>query len=406
MISVFHPTGIIKGTVMLPSSKSISNRALIIKAISGNDFSITDLSDSADTLTLLKLISFTGDEFNCGEGGTTFRFLLALKALKGEECTITGSERMQQRPIKPLVDALISLGADIQYLNKEGFPPLKLNATSLKGNEIIVDASVSSQFISAMMMIAPSMPNGLRIHLLGEIVSQSYILLTKQIMEYFSVVVAMTENTIYIQPSKYLKRDITIEKDWSAASYWFEVAALSNETDLLLEGLSLDSMQGDNVIVDLMKEFGVVVKQEATGLRIIKSGKSVIPAHFEFNFINHPDLVQTMAFLCATKGIHGKFDGIQTLKIKETDRVAALKSLLVNFGCDLIETGNSFSLLSNPSANNEVDLLPVFNDHRMAMSLAPLSLNYGKLFIDDHEVVNKSYPGFWDQLRNVGFEVA
>ncbi len=405
MISVFHPTGIIKGTVKLPSSKSISNRALIIKAISGHDFSIKDLSDSTDTETLLNLLSQKRNEYDCREGGTTFRFLLALKVLQGAECILTGSERMQQRPVKPLVDALNGLGADIHYLENDGFPPLKINAATLKGNEITIDASVSSQFISAIMMIAPSLPQGLTIHLSGEIVSHSYILLTKQIMEYFGIAISFTDNTIYIAHCQYINRDIIVEKDWSAASYWFEMAALSKETDLLLNGLSLDSMQGDCLVVDLTNEFGITVKQEIGGLRIIKSDKAATPNHFEFDFINHPDLAQTMAFLCAAKGVNGKFEGIQSLKIKETDRVVALKFVLAKFGYDLIESGNSFSLKKNNQSFNEKGALPVFNDHRMAMGLAPLSLTFGKLIIKDPDVVNKSYPGFWDQLRNVGFEV-
>ena len=405
MVSVFHPTGIVNGAVLLPSSKSISNRVLIIEAISGLDFLINDLSDSSDTQTLFNLLSIKNNQYDCGEGGTTFRFLLAYLAMKGEGCIITGSDRMQQRPVKPLVEALNSLGADIQYLRNDGFPPLKINPASLSGNEVTIDASVSSQFISALMMIAPSLPEGLKINLRGEIVSQSYILLTKQIMEYFGVSVTASADTICIPHEQYIKRDIIIEKDWSAASYWFEIAALSKETDLLLEGLKLESMQGDRIIVDLMKDFAVEVKQESNGIRIAKNINTVIPKNFEFNFINHPDLVLTMAFLCAAKKIDGKFDGIQTLKIKETDRVEALNKIVEKFESNLTAIGNTFALTSGNSHHTVIGELQVFNDHRMAMSIAPLSLVVGKLFIEDPDVVNKSYPGFWDQLMNVGFKV-
>ena len=405
MISVSHPTGILKGTVQLPSSKSISNRALIIRAIAGYDFLIDDLSQSTDTLTLLKLLIGNHAEYHCNDGGTTFRFLLGLKSFQNESCIITGSERMQQRPIQPLVDALNSMGADISYLKNDGFPPIKLNSGLLHDDQVSIDASVSSQFISSLMMIAPQLENGLKILLTGEIVSWEYILLTKNMMNYFGVEVDIGKNYIYIPNKEYIVKNIVVEKDWSAASYWFEAAALSKETDLILEGLNLNSMQGDERIVSLIKPFGVEVMQEENGLRIIKKTGKTLPQKFEFNFINHPDLVQTMAFLCATERVEARFNGIQSLRIKETDRVEAIKILVTKFGSDVIVANTFFSIKSSTKINEYTDSLPVFNDHRMAMSLAPLSLTFGKLNIEDHLVVNKSYPTFWEELKMAGFHI-
>lgn len=405
MITVFHPTGIVKGNVSLPSSKSISNRVLIIRAISGKNFSIDDLSQSTDTLTLFKLLFGKEDEYDCGDGGTTFRFLLALKVLKEEACILTGSERMQQRPVKPLVDALIQLGADIQYLKNEGFPPLKINQSPLNGNAVTIDATISSQFISALMMIAPLLPQGLTINLEGTIVSSSYILLTKKIMEYFGVVAEINKNKITIPPAKYKNRNIIVEKDWSAASYWFEIVALAKEADIFIEGLHIKSMQGDVMIVDLAKRFGVITVEENDGLRLTKSGNFKLPQNFEFDFIDHPDLVQTLSMICAACGVNGKFKGILTLKIKETDRIEALRIVLDNAGIILSELPDSFIMDCSKPVITTSEIFPVFNDHRMAMALAPLSLVSGKMILSDGDVVKKSYPAYWNELSKIGFVI-
>ena len=223
-------------------------------------------------------------------------------------------------------------------------------------------------------------------------------------MEFFGVLVDFKQNQIIIPPGKYKHRELLVEKDWSAASYIFEIAALSKEADILLEGLKLESIQGDKVIVDIMKDFGVTAEQEKNGVRIKKSSNK-ISAKFEFDFIENPDLVITMAFLCAAKGVESKFKGIQTLKIKETDRIAALKILLNKFGCDLLEDGNSFTINKAQSNFFTAETLPVFNDHRIAMAMASLSLAFGKLSIEDPEVVKKSYPGYWDAMKSLGFVI-
>ena len=406
MVSIFHTTGILKGTIQLPSSKSISNRALIIREIGKLDFSIDDLSQSTDTLTLFKHLLAKENVYDCVDGGTTFRFLLALKVLTGEECIITGSDRLQHRPVKPLVDALITMGADISYLGQEGYPPIKILTGLLKGHEVSIDASVSSQFISALMMIAPKLEKGLKILLNGKVVSWEYILLTKKVMAYFGVEVFIESDYIYIPNSEYKSNEIVIEKDWSAASYWFEAAALSKEADLFLDGLFLNSMQGDEMIVTLTKPFGIEIKESKKGLRIIKIPGRTMNQKFTFDFINHPDLVLTMAFLCAAKGIDGNFSGIQSLRIKETNRVKAIAEIVTRFGFEVTETDNSISFKMINKVKECTDSLPVFNDHRMAMSIAPLCLSYGKLKIEDQDVVKKSYPSFWEELKKVGFQVS
>ncbi|MEP7262869.1 MAG: 3-phosphoshikimate 1-carboxyvinyltransferase [Bacteroidota bacterium] len=403
MITISHPDKILRGKIRLPASKSISNRALIIRAVSGHFFQISNLSQATDTTILERLITSDPYELNCGDGGTTMRFLLSLLVLREKECIVNGSDQLQKRPVKPLVDALNSLGASIEYVNKNDCLPLKINSSVLKGGKLQMDASISSQFTSALMMIAPYLPGGLEIQLSGKIASHSYIKMTAALMFKFGVEVQISDHSVLIPQSEYKPVDIFIEPDWSAASYWLEAAALSIRSDFVLENLSVKSFQGDAIALELIHHFGVRCKEVENGIRVVKNSE-LINKNFEHDFSDNPDLVPAFAILCAAKGINGRLSGLETLRWKESDRIQALQILIGIIGCKSEYSKGSLEIIpgtiSEPSSP-----LPVFNDHRMAMCLAPLSLVLSEIIIKDPGVVSKSYPGIWEELSKTGFRV-
>ena len=316
----------VKGVIELESSKSISNRVLIINKLCKEKFDIKRLSGAKDTQTLLSLLSQNETTFDAGHAGTTFRFMTAFLATQEGTQIMTGSERMQQRPIGDLVSALNSLGADIHYLKNEGYPPLQINTPKSFGenNKLSIAASVSSQFITALLLIAPTLPKGLILTLEGNIVSRSYIEMTLALMQNFGVSHTWEGNTISILPQEYEAKDFTVESDWSAASYYFSIAAFSDDLDLQLIGLQENSLQGDSIITEMMEQFGVKTTFTEHGLHLTKSGEKT--ALFEWDFILCPDIAQTLAVACAGTGITGLFSGLETLRVKETDRILALKN--------------------------------------------------------------------------------
>jgi 3-phosphoshikimate 1-carboxyvinyltransferase len=401
MIKLSHPTGILKGKIKLPASKSISNRALIIQELSGLVFKINNLSTADDTEILSRLIHSKDPELNCGDGGTTMRFILALLCLKGKDCLLTGNKRLLERPVKPLVDALNTLGASIDYVNQNGCPPLRIHPSSMHGGSITIDSSVSSQFISALMMIAPMLDEGLEINLIGKQVSKSYLKMTACLMKEFGIIVVIEEDKIIIPSVGYVAKDIAVEPDWSAASYWLQAAVFSTECDILLEGLSNKSLQGDAVAAELIKDFGVSCEATDKGLRIVKL-QHKIPKSFSFDFSDIPDLIPAFAILCAALGIESTLSGAETLKSKESDRVDALCSIIRQAGGKATEMNGNIKIAPLPLKPG-LEPFPVFNDHRMAMSIAPLALLSGEIFISHPEVVKKSYPGFWNDLKTAGF---
>jgi len=400
----------LKTNVLLPASKSISNRVLILNALCNRHEVINNVSECDDTEVVIKALKEKSHTIDIGAAGTAMRFLTAyISGQKGNH-TITGTERMKNRPIKILVEALRSIGADIEYIEKEGFPPLLIKGRTLKGGSINLDGSVSSQYISALLMIGPVMTNGLRLNLIGNVISLPYINLTIKLMRYYGVIVYEEGQTYTIPPQQYSPvKDFTVESDWSAASYWYEMIALCKDDNasVSLSGLDPGSMQGDSSIVGLFEKLGVETTFTPEGVTLTKK-KCTIDSPMIFDFIAMPDIAQTAVVVCVMLGIKFRFTGLQTLKIKETDRLNALKTELQKFGY-LIDIHNENSLEWN-GGRCEPEISPVvstYEDHRMAMAFAPISLcTDNGIKISDPEVVSKSYPVFWDDLKKTGFVIS
>lgn len=399
----------INAEISLPSSKSISNRALIINALSGNALPINNLSDSDDTRVLNKILhSGDSNEFDIGHAGTAMRFLTAYLTQVAGEWVLTGSSRMKQRPIGILADALNQLGGKIQYIEKRGFPPLRIFGSHLKGKTLEMDGTVSSQYISSLLMIAPAIEKGLTLKLKGDITSRSYIEMTLRLMAGFGIEYSWEGDTITIPEQPYKHSKFTVEADWSAASYWYEVLALSESGTIFLNNLNLESLQGDAQIADWFKKFGIDTIQKEKGL-LLKKAEDSNPEKLIQNFIESPDIAQTMACLCVAKKIPFHFFGLKTLKIKETDRVAALINELAKFGASLSEPkpgelkwDNNVNLISSSG----VPTIETYSDHRMAMSFAPMAAAGFIMQIKDPQVVSKSYPAYWTDLKKAGFIIS
>ena len=405
MIYTLQATPDIKTSIQLPASKSISNRALILNALSKSSYSIENLSDSDDTQVMLEAFEAKGNFIDIGAAGTSMRFLTAyLSQLEGEY-TITGTERMKNRPIKILVEALRQSGAEIEYMEKEGYPPLKITGKELKGGVIYLNGNVSSQYISALMMIAPYMEKGLTIHLEGNIISKSYIQMTTCLMEDYGVKTIWEGQTIQICPQFYQPVPFCVESDWSAASYWYEIMALSeNDSSVELLGLKKDSTQGDAKGAKLFERLGVRTKYTDQGIVLSKSQPNITENLLEYDFINEPDLAQTFVVTCCLLDIPFRFTGLQSLRIKETDRILALQKEMRKLG--YIIEDRSDCVMEWSGKRCQPDDNPVINtyeDHRMAMAFAPICLKTGSLMIAEPEVVSKSYPNFWEDLRKAGF---
>jgi 3-phosphoshikimate 1-carboxyvinyltransferase len=388
-------------SISLPSSKSISNRALILNALAYSPYDIQNLSDCDDTSVTVKALDSNDTTFDIGAAGTAMRFLTAFLAKTCGEWVITGSERMRNRPIKLLVDALNTLGAKIEYLEKEGFPPLKIYGSALMGGEISLNGGVSSQYISALMMVAPMMVNGLKIKLEGDVISVPYIQMTMTMMKEYGVDVTFENNQIDVRPQTYKPIQFKVESDWSAASYWYEVLAIAGAGEVFLEGLYQNSSQGDSKVAELFEQLGVKSTYQAEGVRLTASGKYV--SRFEYDFVNQPDLAQTFAVCCCAKGIPFMFSGVQSLKIKETDRVAALIAELAKFGYQLHEPQHGQLAWDGTQVpvSSEIPSVKTYEDHRMAMAFAPLAL-IQPIIIEEPNVVSKSYPRFWEDLELIG----
>ena len=399
-----HPPQSLFTTISLPGSKSISNRALILNALSLSNYEIENLSVCEDTRVISEAFASNTNVFDVRGAGTAMRFLTAFLAGVDGEWIVQGSARMHERPILPLVDTLISLGADIEYIDKKGYPPLKIKGRKLKGGEVYLTASVSSQFISALIMIAPTMELGLKLNLEHEVMSKPYIHLTQKMMEEYGIRIKWTDNIITVKPQPYTSVPYYVEPDWSAASYWYSFVALMPEAEVKLKGLKKNSMQGDANIVNLFSDLGVETVFEEDG--IILKKKEVKTKKFFHNFINEPDLAQTFTVTCCLMNIHFFFTGLQTLKIKETDRIVALISELKKLGYVLRETENGILEWDGERClTDETIIIETYEDHRMAMSFAPASLKFENMYINHPEVVTKSYPSFWDDLQQGGFKL-
>lgn len=389
------------GNVMipLPSSKSESNRALIIDALTEGDNQLSNLAEARDTQTMIRLLQEDPETLDVLDAGTTMRFLTAYAALTNRTKTLTGTPRMCERPIGLLVDALRSLGADIEYLGVEGYPPLKTKGfTSQLTDRLQIRGDVSSQYISALVMNAPLLPKGLTLELTGKIGSRTYIEMTLELMKAFGVDYSFEDNIISIKHQAYSPTHFTVESDWSGASYWFSLLACAEEGELFLSGLKANSLQGDSQIVGIMDKLGVQSSFDSKGVTLTKKPIEGID---HIDFTHCPDIAQTVAVTCALLGRSCDFSGLESLRIKETDRIDALQRELAKIHAGLEERkAGVFTLIPSKQLPNQVKV-HTYDDHRMAMAFMPLMTKMEVVF-DDPEVVNKSYPSFWKHVALLG----
>ena len=403
----------LEATISLPASKSISNRALIIYALSGGKNMPNNLSDCDDTEVIINALRNMPEEIDIKAAGTAMRFMTAYLSVMEGTHILTGTERMKHRPISILVDALRKLGANIEYVGTEGYPPLRITGQSLNGGLLEIPGHVSSQYISALLMIAPMLKEGMTLHLLGDIISRPYIDLTLWMMGEFGADAEWFSNdTIVVKPQPYKSRDYFIESDWSGASYWYEMMALCADklSEVKLTGLMDGSKQGDSTTRYIFSLLGVKTQFESKQAGIaqtvtLKQNGRCVPK-LEYDFINAPDLAQTFVVTCAAKGIPFHFKGLSTLKIKETDRIEALKTEMRKLGYVLQDHNNSELIWDgercDPSFEQGID---TYEDHRMALAFAPYALLHDKLIINNPQVVTKSYPHYWEDLRLAGFTI-
>lgn len=419
-INVGKPKKPIKTSISLPASKSLSNRLLIIKELSDKDFNIINISKSDDTKLLNNLLLKINESFNSGKkdntieldtknAGTIMRFLTSFLSIQPGNWKLTGNERMRSRPIGELVEALQSIDSDISYLENKGFPPLLIKGKNLKGGVIEINAELSSQFVSSLLLIAPKLKNGLILKVNRKISSAPYIEMTIKILENFGINISRFENKIKIENQNYFPQNYEVEVDWSAASYWYEIVALSDKAEIFLNGLKKNSLQGDSRLAEIYKYLGVETKFFEKGILLKKRNKYFTNIKIDFQDI--PDLAPAIIISCAGLGIKGKFTGMKNLKIKESDRIFAIKTELKKIGFDLDETIKNKEwdlksyLYKNNIINNQLNniVFEIYDDHRIAMAFAPLSVLYNSVTISNPDVVEKSYPDFWDHLKKVGF---
>jgi 3-phosphoshikimate 1-carboxyvinyltransferase len=412
MIRLSVPSPIKNSSILLSGSKSISNRLLILGKVLDLDLKIQNLSVSEDTQLLTKALSrirgHSRGLIDIHHAGTDMRFLTALLSVSPGDWTLTGSERMKQRPVGALTTALRSLGAEIHYLEAEHYPPLRIQGRPLKGGSIRIDSSVSSQFISALLLVAPALEEGLQLQLDGDTVSRPYIDMTLDLLKAFGMNVQASDRQLGVKRPLVFNPPLTfqVESDWSSASYWYSLCALSGSGEFRLRHLSPQSSQADAVLPLIYRQLGV--STHFSGERVTLSPGETSTSHFRYDFTTCPDIAQTVAVTCFGLGISCELTGLSTLKIKETDRILALQSELGKLGAEIAVTTDSITIAaSSPVRKKDASgiVIRTWHDHRMAMAFAPLALIHDQLGIDDPGVVNKSYPGFWQDLKSVGFHL-
>lgn len=403
-IELSHPDGKLEGDLKITGSKSESNRVLILQALFPS-ISLENLSNSDDTLVLQESLKKDSGLIDIHHAGTAMRFLTAYYASKeGSDVILTGSTRMLERPVKLLVEALRDLGAEISYMENEGFPPIKVSGRKLTGSSVTVEANISSQYISALMLIAASLPQGLEINLKGKVTSTPYINMTLELLQLLEIEGSFSNNKIIIAPkSNLVPKTVKIESDWSSASYFFSLAAIAETADLKLSNYRKSSLQGDSCVVRIYKQFGITTTFEEDTV-ILKKRPCKKPRRIVENLQDSPDIAQTIAVTCLALGIECELSGLHTLKIKETDRLVALKTEMEKFGARVKITNDHLHLYPCSKLNSNVSIA-TYNDHRMAMAFAPLGLKV-PLQIEDAGVVSKSYPEFWKHLELLGFHTS
>ncbi len=401
------PKGNLIGSIALESSKSISNRALVIRSLCKEPFEIKGLSSSDDTITMQAMLTSDLDTLFSGHAGSSYRFMVARACLGDREVTINASKQLQRRPVGPLVKALRKLGADITYLNKEGFPPLKIKPVKGLGettNEVTLQSGISSQYLSALLMIAPLLPKGIIVHLEGNPVSISYTLMTLSMLKHFGIEYTQEGNTIRVEPGEYKAKDYIIEGDWSAASYFYSMAALAEKAEIKIAGLYKNSIQGDAVVSEIYSSLGVETEFTSEGIVLRKVKVKEKLKELRYDFTSCPDIAQTVMVTLGGLGIKGVFTGLQTLKIKETNRIEAMRTELARVKTILLEkeeAGVPLTIITGKSRWKDKGKFDTYEDHRMAMALTPFACIH-QIMIKDTDVVSKSYPGFWQDVAAIG----
>lgn len=409
MIELLRPQSPIKVSVALAGSKSISNRLLILSEVLGINPELSNLSTSEDTLLLQKALRQVNEGkerlIDIHHAGTDMRFLTAFLATRPGTWTLTGSERMKQRPIGELVNALRQMGADIRYLEKENFPPLQIHGRELMGGELTIDSSQSSQFVSALLLIAPVLKHGLRLRLEGSPVSYPYIRMTLQLLSIFGIAPTQSGNYIHVPAAcpGIAPLALEVESDWSSASYWYSLCALSPGAEIKLSALSKNSLQADAVLPALFEALGV--HTEFGPSSVLLRQQAVSASAFQYDFTDCPDIAPTLAATCFGLGLPARLSGLKTLKIKESDRILALKTELEKLGALVEASDDSLEIAGAPNPQRIITNTETYNDHRMAMSFAPLALVLGHIKILHPAVVAKSYTSFWEDLKSAGFSV-
>ncbi|MBR5803858.1 MAG: 3-phosphoshikimate 1-carboxyvinyltransferase [Bacteroidaceae bacterium] len=406
-ITLTPPRGV-HTTIALPSSKSISNRVLVINALSGSVCMPENVSDCDDTRVMVRALTEDNPVVDIMAAGTAMRFLTAYFAtVEGCTKTMTGTERMRQRPIKVLVDALRQLGARVEYAENEGFPPLLVKGGALEKERVTLLGNVSSQYISALLMIGPMLKSGLTLHLEGEVISRPYINLTLQLMRDFGAEADwVADDEIKVSPIPYNPIPFTVESDWSAASYWYEMVALTSDAnaEVVLPNLYARSYQGDSAVARLFEQLGVSTHYDECTHRVTLRKNGRLAERMEYDFINQPDLAQTFVVTCCMLNVPFRFTGLQSLKIKETDRMAALIRELGKLGYVLCEEDDRVLEWTGERCQPEEDaVIDTYEDHRMAMAFAPACMVLGELCVRNPQVVSKSYPRYWEDLQKAGF---
>ena len=395
----------IKGIIEIGGSKSESNRLLMLREYS-SDFKITNLSKSDDTKTLTDALANNNKVIDVNHAGTAMRFLASYFASKlNSEITLTGSDRMKNRPIGILVDALRDLGAEIEYEEKQGYPPLRIIGKNLIGNEVSLPANISSQFISSLMMLGVKIDNGIKLNLEGNITSKPYILMTKKLIDKIGCKVVINNNEIEILGNyKSLNKMVEVESDWSSASYFYSIVALSRDAEITLKIFKKDSIQGDSIVSKIYQKLGVETMYKEDSIIISKNKMNNLPDSLKLDLSDTPDLAQTIAVSCLGLGIECELSGLDTLKIKETDRIEALKKEFIKLGVDGITTSdNKIYFRGDQKLNNNIKI-STYQDHRMALSFAPLAVIID-ISIESPNVVSKSFPDYWEDLKTLGFKI-
>lgn len=402
----------IQATINLPASKSISNRVLMIHALAGGDTLPDNLSDCDDTEVIIRALAAMPYEIDIKAAGTAMRFMTAYLSVTEGKHLLTGTDRMKRRPIAPLVNALRYLGADIRYAGETGFPPLIINGKTLEGGRLEVPGNISSQYISALLMIGPALKEGLELHLMGEIISRPYIDLTLWTMQEFGAEAEWTDmDIITVRPQVYKSHPYLIENDWSASSYWYEMLALqgASGSSIKLKGLTDGSKQGDSVVKYLFSLLGVKTtfdnKEEEQPTTVTLTRHRCQLPRLDYDFTGSPDLAQTFVVTCALLDIPFTFTGLASLKIKETDRIEALKAEMKKLGYLIKDENNNTLRWEGERCTPSLQPIDTYEDHRMALAFAPAACRFPGLRINNPGVVSKSYPHYWDDLRKAGFNI-